>query len=126
MDVAGIGEVDLVVVPAVAGVGEDVAASGGGGLERMSAEQPVAEIDDVDVLLDQDVSGERAIPEPVAQAVLVGPRRRGGSFPSRPARCSMPATEAILPSAPALIFSAMAAMGGALRHWKPTSTLCVA
>ncbi len=30
-----------------------------------------------------------------------------------------------MPRAPALIFSAMAAMGGALRHWKPTSTLCV-
>src|ERR1035438_6683630 len=33
--------------------------------------------------------------------------------------------EAILPRAPALIFSAIAAIGGALRHWKPTSTLCV-
>ena len=74
MDVAGIGEVDLVVVPAVAVVGEDIAAAGGSGLERVSAEEPVAEVDDVDVLLDQDVAGERAIPEPVAQAVLVGGR----------------------------------------------------
>ncbi len=56
MDVGGISEVHLVVVPAVAGVGEDVAASGGCGFEGMSAEQPVAEVDDVDVLLDQDVS----------------------------------------------------------------------
>ena len=69
---SGVGEVDLVVIPAVAGVGEDVAASGGGGFERVGAEHPVAEVDDVDVLLHQDVSGEGAIPEPVAQAVLVG------------------------------------------------------
>ena len=70
--VAGIGEVDLVVVPAVAVMGENIAAAGGGGLERMRAEHPVAEIDDVDVLLDQDVAGEGAIPEPVAQPILVG------------------------------------------------------
>jgi hypothetical protein len=38
----------------------------------MGAEHPVAEVDDVDVLLDQDVSGESAIPEPVAQAVFIG------------------------------------------------------
>ena len=72
MDVVGVGEVDLVVVPAIAGVGEDVAASGGGGLERVSAEEPVAEVDDVDVLFDEDVAGEGTVPEPVAEAVLVG------------------------------------------------------
>ena len=70
-DVVGIEVVDLVVIPAVAGVGEDVAAAGGDGLDGMRAKEPVAEIDDVDVLLDKDVAGESAIPEPVAEAVLV-------------------------------------------------------
>ncbi len=72
VNVFRVSEVDLVVIPAVAGVGEDVAASRCCGFQRMSAEHPVAEVDDVDVLLHQDVSGEGAIPEPVAQAVLVG------------------------------------------------------
>ena len=70
--VAGIGEVDLVVIPAVAVVGENVASPGRGRFQRVRAHHPVAQIDDVDVLLDQDVSGERAIPEPVAQPVFIG------------------------------------------------------
>ena len=66
MDIVGVEVVDLVVVPAVAGMGEDVTAAGGGGLEGMRAEGPVAEINDVDVLLDEDVAREGAVPEPVA------------------------------------------------------------
>ena len=62
MNVAGIGVVDLVVIPAIAKVGENVAAAGSGGFERMRAQHPVAQVDDVDVLLDQDVAGKRAIP----------------------------------------------------------------
>jgi len=69
--VVGIGEVDLVVIPAIAEVGEDVAAAGRGGFERVGAEHPVAEVDDVDVLLNEDVAGESAVPEPVAQAIFV-------------------------------------------------------
>ena len=72
MEIAGVSEVDLVVIPAVAGVGKDVAASGGRGLQRVGAEHPVAEVDDVDVLFHQDVAGEGAKPEPVAEAVLIG------------------------------------------------------
>ena len=72
MHIIGIGVIDLVVIPAVAEVGEDVAAAGRGSFERVRAEHPVAEIDDVDVLFDEDVAGEGAIPEPVAQAVFVG------------------------------------------------------
>jgi hypothetical protein len=37
----------------------------------MRAKHPVADIDDVDVLFEQDVAGEGAIPEPVAKAELV-------------------------------------------------------
>ncbi len=70
--VIGIGEVDLVVVPDVAGVGEDVAAAGGEGLDGMRAEDPVADVDDVDVLFEQDVAGEGAVPEPVAEARFIG------------------------------------------------------
>ena len=123
VDVVGIGEVDLVVVPAVAVVGEDVAAAGRGGLERMSAEHPIAEVDDVNILLDENVAGEGAIPEPVAQPVLVGRDAGDASSPSMPVRCSCQRRWRSFPSAPALMRSAMAAMGGALRHWKPTSTL---
>src|ERR1039458_5060723 len=53
-------------------MGEDGAASGCGCLERASAEKPVAEIDDVDVLLDENGAGEGSIPEPVAQTILIG------------------------------------------------------
>ena len=97
MHVVGIEVVDLVVVPAVAGVGEDVAASGGRGLERARAENPVAQVDDVNVLLDQNVSGERAVPEPVAEAVLVGGGAALSFFRAMRARSSIRVTEAILP-----------------------------
>src|SRR5690348_12171836 len=66
-------------------MGEDVAAPCGRSFERMGAEQPVAQVDDVNVLLDKDVAGEGTVPEPVAETVLVrrGPGRnlfhRGGS-----------------------------------------------
>ena len=59
-------------------MGEDVAAAGGDGFEGMRAEHPVADVDDVDVLLDQDVAGEGAVPEPVAQARLIGRHARRG------------------------------------------------
>jgi hypothetical protein len=69
--VVRIGERNLVVVPAVAGVVDDVASAGGDGLKGMRLENPVADVDDMDVLLDQNVTGEIAIPEPVADALLV-------------------------------------------------------
>src|SRR5208282_4776301 len=76
VDVVGVAEVDLVVVPTVAVVGEHIAAAGSGRLERASADDPIAEVDEVDVLLDQDVAREGTIPEPVAKAVLI--RRDAG------------------------------------------------
>jgi hypothetical protein len=62
MHVVRVDEVYLVVVPAVAGMREDVAAPGSGGLQGMSAEDPVAEIDDVNILLNKNVAGEGAVP----------------------------------------------------------------
>ncbi len=56
MHVFGVSEIYLVVIPAIAGVGQDVASSGCCCFERVSAEQPVAEIDDVDVLFHEDVA----------------------------------------------------------------------
>ena len=60
-------------------MGEDVAAAGSSGLQGMSAEQPVAKVDDVDVLLDKDVAGESTVPEPIAEPELVG-GARGRNF----------------------------------------------
>ena len=76
MHVIRINKVDLVIVPAVAGMSKYIAASSGGGLQRARAEQPVAEIDDMDVLLDEDVARQGPIPEPIAEAVFVGAKRR--------------------------------------------------
>jgi hypothetical protein len=80
VDAAGVGEVDLVVVVDVAGGGEDGAAAGGGGGDGMGVESPVAEVDDVDVLLDENVSGEGAEEDPVAETPLVVVRGAGGGF----------------------------------------------
>ncbi len=77
MNVSGIGEIHLIVIPAVAGVCKNIAASGGRRLRRVRSEKPVAKIDDMDILLDQDVTGQGAVPEPVAQAVFV---RRGAGM----------------------------------------------
>jgi hypothetical protein len=59
-------------------MGEDVAAAGGDGLDGMAAEDPVADVDDVDVLLEEDVAGEHAVPEPVAKADFIGGHARPG------------------------------------------------
>src|SRR6266852_3663418 len=47
---------------------------GGRGLERMPFENPVTDVDYVNVLLDDDVAGKRAVVDPVAQAALRGRR----------------------------------------------------
>ena len=44
-----------------------LAAAGAVGLERAGLEQPVADVEDVDVLLDDDVAGERLVEDPVAE-----------------------------------------------------------
>ena len=53
-------------------------AAGGGSLQRMRLENPVANVDDVNVLLDDDVARERAVVQPVAEPPLggrsIGPR----------------------------------------------------
>ena len=46
------------------------AAAGGGCFQRMRLKDPVADVDDVDVLLDDDVAGEGAVIEPIAKAAL--------------------------------------------------------
>ena len=69
MDVAGVGEVDVEVVPAV-DVHSRLLAPGGQGAGGMPLHDPVHDVDDVDVLLDQDVAGEHAVEDPVAHARL--------------------------------------------------------
>src|SRR6266436_119287 len=49
-------------------------ASGGGCFQRMPFENPVTDVDYVNVLLDDDVAGKRAVVDPVAQAALRGRR----------------------------------------------------
>ncbi len=65
MYIPWIDEVYLVIVPTVAGVRKNVTASGCDGLYRVTTENPIAEIDDVDVLFNKDISGEGAVPEPI-------------------------------------------------------------
>ena len=66
MHVIRIGIDDLVVVPAIAHVREDVSASSCNGFDGMALEDPVADVDNVDVLLHQDVARKHAVPEPIA------------------------------------------------------------
>src|SRR5271168_1405511 len=53
-------------------MGDDAAASGGYGFDGVRLQGPIADVDDVDVLFEKDVAGEVAVPEPVAEALLVG------------------------------------------------------
>ncbi len=53
-------------------MGDDAAASGGLRFDRMPLQSPVTDVDDMDVLLEQNVAGEIAIPQPVANLLLVG------------------------------------------------------
>ena len=69
--IAGIREDHFVVIPAIAVMRENIAASLRRGFHGMRIQHPVAEVDDVDVLLDEDVSGECAVPEPVTQPILI-------------------------------------------------------
>ena len=75
MDVAGVGEDAVVVAPGVALVGPARAAARAHRLHRVPLQEPVGDVDDVDVLLHDDVAGQRLVVDPVAQAPLGG---RGG------------------------------------------------
>jgi len=75
LDSVGIGEDHLVVVRGVACVLDDLAAALRVGGHWVCPHDPVADVDDVDVLLEKNVAGEVAVEEPVAQAVLIGSRR---------------------------------------------------
>src|SRR3989449_6024376 len=70
--VVGIGQQHFEVVPAVAAVGSDLAAAGGRRLQRVPLEDPVADVNHVDVLFHQDVAREHAVIYPVADPALDG------------------------------------------------------
>src|SRR6185503_15852490 len=72
--VARVGEDAVVVAAAIALVGAAGAAGGADRLHRVRLQQPVRDVDDVDVLLDDDVAGERDVVDPVAQATRRGRR----------------------------------------------------
>jgi len=83
--VVRVGEHAVEVAPGVAAVGAAPAAAGPHGLHRVRVDQPVGDVDDVAVLLDDDVAREDAVPDPVAEAQLGGgrigdrrPPQRGG------------------------------------------------
>jgi hypothetical protein len=60
------------IVPAIARVGANLAPARAHGAFGVPPEHPIAHVDDVDVLLDNDVAGKRALPNPVAQPLLHG------------------------------------------------------
>ena len=60
------------MIPAVADIDARLAAAGALRLDRVRLQVPVRDVDHVDVLLDDDVAGQRLVEDPVAQA-----RRRG-------------------------------------------------
>ena len=72
MHVPWVHEIHLVVVPAVARMREDVAASGCDCFQGVRAKDPVAEIDDMDVLFNENVTREGPIPKPIPQSNFVG------------------------------------------------------
>ena len=74
MDVVVVGVDRVEVAPAVAVVHPTGPAAGCGGLDGMTVEHPVGDVDDVDVLFHDDVAGEDTVPHPVPQATLF---RRG-------------------------------------------------
>ena len=65
---------DRLIVPeyvAVAGW-TTFAASTGGYLQRMVLQDPVTDVDDVNILFHNDVAGKRAIVHPISEAQLEG------------------------------------------------------
>ncbi len=87
-----VGEDAVEVAPGVALVGPAGAPARAHRLRRVRLQEPVGHVDDVDVLLDDDVAGERLVVDPVAHAPLdrgrvrpVGPVDRGGEVVDLPA-----------------------------------------
>ena len=74
--VARVGEDAVEVAPAVALVRASGAPAGADRLHRVALQEPVRDVDDVDVLLHDDVAGEGLVVHPVAQAALRGARVR--------------------------------------------------
>ena len=73
-DIVGIGVGHIEVVVAVSTVLNHFSTARPGGLDGMALQHPVADIDDVYILFHDDVAGESAIEDPVAQPFL---QRRG-------------------------------------------------
>ena len=70
------------MVPAVADVGAHLSPAAAGGLHGVGAEEPVRDVQGMNVLLDNDVAGEGLVEDPVPQ-----PRhlRTGGRLAAEPA-----------------------------------------
>src|SRR5207302_4173272 len=70
---AGITEQDVVIAIAIAVIGgAALASSRGGGLHGMRLEDPVADVDYMNILLDDDVTGEHTVVHPIPQPALGG------------------------------------------------------
>ena len=63
------------MIPAVADIDPRLAAAGALRRDRMRLQVPVRDVDHVDVLLDDDVAGERLVEDPVAQPGRLGALR---------------------------------------------------
>ena len=125
--VAWIRKDHLVVIPAVSEVGDDIPAARRYRLDGMRPQPPVANIDDVDVLFDQDVARKRAAPQPVPLAAL----RRATSSPgaldnSMAEHWERAAIDATLPISPLWMRRTISTNGGALRIWiRRPDSLCL-
>src|SRR5665213_1656825 len=71
VDIFRVCKCDLIVVPRVTGMRNNVSATSSSCLDRMSLQNPIANIDQVNRLLDDDVARQRKVPVPAAYSELV-------------------------------------------------------
>jgi hypothetical protein len=71
MNVVRIREVHLIVVPDIAKIRANITAAGSYGFQRMTFQDPVADIKDMDVLIQQYAAGNDAIPVLVTNTEFV-------------------------------------------------------
>ena len=71
MDISWIRECDLVVIPGISGMRNNISSAGARRLDGVRLQRPVADVDQMNRLLDNDIARQHPIPIPAANSEFI-------------------------------------------------------